>query len=115
MAIILSLKNLLATRLYFSFCISLTGFLLLQGCSTSLNHWKGEKISSLSSTWGLPKKILPDNKGGKIYVYDRSPWETQTNYLGNHTNPTRLIGFYINKRGIIYGSKEFPLGRSLYK
>ena len=111
----LLLKNFTSIRLGLFICISLSGCLLLAGCAMNLNHWKGQKKSKLVSTWGSPKKTISDNKGGKIYVYDRSPWETRTNYLGNNTGPTRLIGFYINKRGVIYGWKELPLGKSLYK
>jgi len=97
------------------FCICLSAALLFQGCALSLNHWKGVKKSELISTWGAPKKILPTRKGGNILVYDRSPWETDMNYLGNHTSPTRLIGFYVNKMEIVYDWKEFPLGKTLYK
>ena len=87
---------------------------MLQGCTASFNHFKGKSKSALISNWGPPKKIL-SNKGRKVYVYDRSPWETKINYLGNYTSPTRLIGFYIDKRGVVYDWKELPLGRSLYK
>ena len=111
----LSLKNFVPIRLGFLVCISLPAFLLLAGCAMNLDYWKGQKKSKLISTWGSPQKTLPDRKGGKVYVYDRSPWETKTNYLGNNTGPTRLIGLYIKKKGVIYGWKELPLGKSLYK
>ena len=111
----LSLQSFFLIRFGFLVCISMSAFFLLTSCTMSLNHWKGKNKSKLISTWGSPQKTLPDKKGGKVYVYDRSPWETKTNYLGNNTGPTRLIGFYINKRGIIYGWKELPLGKSLYK
>ena len=111
----LSSKIFILIRLRFIACISLQAFLLLAGCAMSLDYWKGQKKSKLISTWGSPQKTIPDKKGGEVYVYDRSPWETKTNYLGNNTGPTRLIGFYINKRGVVYGWKELPLGKSLYK
>ena len=111
----LSLKSIVPIRLCFLVCVSLSAFLFLTGCATNFNHWKGQKKSKLISTWGSPKKTLSDKNGGEVYVYDRSPWETKTSYLGNNTGPTRLIGFYINKRGVIYGWKELPLGKSLYK
>ncbi len=111
----LSLKSFVPIRLGLLVCISLSASLLFVGCTMSLNHWKGQTKSKLISTWGSPQRTLPDKKGGKVYIYDRSPWETKTNYLGNNTGPTRLIGFYINKRGVIYGWKELPLGKSLYK
>ena len=111
----LSSKIFILIRLRFIACISLQAFLLLAGCAMSLDYWKGQKKSKLISTWGSPQKTIPDKKGGEVYVYDRSPWETKTNYLGNNTGPTRLIGFYINKRGGVYGWKELPLGKSLYK
>jgi len=69
----------------------------------------------MKASWGTPEKTISDRKGGEILVYDRTPRETNVNYLGNYTSPTRRIGFYVNKKGIIYGWKELPLGTTLYK
>ena len=109
------MKNLVATRLGILVCVSLSTVLLLQGCALSLDHWKGKRKSTLISTWGTPEKTISDRKGGKILVYNRTPRETNVSYLGNYTPPTRRIGFYVNKKGVIYGWKELPLGKTLYK
>ena len=109
------LRNLLTAQLKLLLFVGLLTAFLFQGCALGFDHWKGKKTSSLISTWGKPNKTLPDRKGGKVLVYDRSPRETDVNYLGNYTAPTRKIGFYVNEKGIIYGWKELPLGKTLYK
>lgn len=95
--------------------LSLVAAVSWQGCALSFDHWKGKRQSQLTASWGSPTKTLTNPKGGKVLVYDRSPWETDVNYLGNPTTPTRRIGFYVNTKGIIHDWKEIPVGKTLYK
>ncbi|GEM_PF-3461297 len=87
------------------------------GCATPAmyNSWKGAHVSELIEEWGKPKKKVFLEKGGTLYIYNKVPGEAQVNYLDNYTPPTKLVGFYANKKGIIYKWKEKPLGKSLFK
>ena len=97
-------------------------FLILQlvfvmGCATPemYNSWKGAHISELVEEWGKPQKKVRLEKGGVLLIYNKVPGETRVNYLDNYSPPTKLVGFYANKNGIIYKWKEKPLGKSLFK
>lgn len=87
------------------------------GCTTPAmyNSWKGAHISELIEEWGKPQKKVRLEKGGILLIYNKIPGETQTTYLDNYSPPTKLVGFYANKKGIIYKWKEKPLGKSLFK
>jgi len=90
---------------------------LVMGCATPemYNSWKGAHISELVEEWGKPQKKVRLEKGNVILIYNKIPGETRVNYLDNYTPPTKLVGFYANKNGIIYKWKEKPLGKSLFK
>lgn len=96
-------------------------FLFLQialvGCATPgmYNSWKGAHISELVEEWGKPQKKVRLEKGDVLFIYNKVPGETRVNYLDNYSPPTKLVGFYANKKGIIYKWKEKPLGKSLFK
>jgi hypothetical protein len=97
-------------------------FLILQlviamGCATPemYNSWKGAHISELVEEWGKPQKKVRLEKGNVLLIYNEIPGETRVNYLDNYSPPTKLVGFYANKNGIIYNWKEKPLGKSLFK
>ena len=87
------------------------------GCSTPAmyNSWKGAHISELIKEWGQPDKKVPLEKGGSLLIYNKIPGETRVTYLNNYSPPTKLLGFYSNKKGIIYKWKEKPLVKSLFK
>jgi len=87
------------------------------GCVTPgmYNSWKGAHISELVDEWGKPQKKVRLEKGNVLLIYNEVPGETRVNYLDNYTPPTKLVGFYANKNGIIYKWKEKPLGKSLFK
>ena len=86
-------------------------------CSTGKIYasWKGAHVSELLKVWGKPQKVKFIKNRGKIYIYDRTPGETRKSYLDNFTGPTKLIGYYVNKNGIIYNWKEKPLTESLFE
>lgn len=87
------------------------------GCATPemYNSWKGAHVSELVDDWGKPQKKVRLEKGGVLIIYHKIPGETRVNYLDNYSPPTKLVGFYANKNGIIYKWKEKPLGKSLFK
>lgn len=86
------------------------------GCASPgmYNSWKGAHISELVEEWGNPQKKVRLAKGGTLLIYNKVPGETRVNYLDNYSPPTKIVGFYANKKGIIYKWKEKPLGKSLF-
>jgi hypothetical protein len=82
-----------------------------------MESWVGHYQSELVASWGPPTKIISDEKGGTIIVYEslKGTWGDQKDKRivgGSHypTTPrqpgyvaTRI--FYVNEKGIIYSWK----------
>jgi hypothetical protein len=92
--------------------------LLLGSCVTSqklgtnvATAWEGNSKTNLIQQLGPPTKIVSDEAGGNIYIYElASPTQTPGNIYSNHNNisyttPQTKRGtmmFYVNKGGTIY-------------
>lgn len=59
-------------------------------------HWVGESLKSLITTWGPPTKKSDDGDGGKILSYKR-----------NNGYITWVTNFYINQDDTIYHLNAF--------
>lgn len=106
--------------------------LLLSGCMTAqemsniMDSWKGSHISDLIASWGPPQQLVPDGKGGKIYIWRQQAsipltqgkttergsataigstvyYNSKTTYTpGTNIEIDRTRMFWVNRRGIIY-------------
>lgn len=105
------------------------------GCGTPthkiMNSWKGNHVSSLIRSWGPPDYVTSDEKGGKVYIWERninlpltdarsetkgtitySPYRNEYTIKSNtvYTDAIVLKGkkvrmFWVDQNGIIYGWK----------
>lgn len=82
--------------------------LLLAGCASTTNKlmvsWVGHTAAELVQSWGAPASVVPDGKGGQVYVWR---WYvdlgTNYNYGYAHSNGWwRVREFYVNPEGVIY-------------
>ncbi len=56
----------------------------------------GQPISTITSSMGPPTRVIPDGKGGSIYI-----WE-QRIPTGWHNNELRTNTYFVDSNGIIY-------------
>jgi hypothetical protein len=82
-----------------------------------MDSWVGHYESELIAAWGPPTKIVRDNKGGKVLMYEslKGTWgdEKDKRIVGGAQYPTppRQPGyaatriFHVSKKGIIYSWK----------
>jgi len=80
----------------------------------TMNSWIGHSKAELIQTWGPPKSVSSDGKGGEIYTYEKSvsfgqtPGKVYSNSNNiYYTNPqsnviTRSRMFYMDNTGKIY-------------
>ncbi len=56
----------------------------------------GQPISTITNSMGPPTRVIPDGKGGSIYI-----WE-QRIPTGWHNNELRTNTYFVDSNGIIY-------------
>jgi len=82
-----------------------------------MGYWVGHYQSELIAAWGTPTKVVPNEEGENIIIYEslKGSWgeEKDKHIIGGAHYPTaaRQEGyaarriFYVNKEGIIYSWK----------
>lgn len=89
----------------------------LAGCQSAAKFqqtmlsWKGQPISSLTSSWGYPNGELTSPDGNKVYVYSHSGSYVvpqTTNYYGN----SNLIGNSVYSTGSAYTTGGYAVSLS---
>jgi len=85
---------------------------LLSGCavrqqmiedqSEMMRVWKGSHISKVIRSWGEPHEIVPDGKGGNIYIWQPSIYTLSSDLDVEYK---RIRMFYVNPSGIVYSWK----------
>ena len=70
----------------------------------TMSSWVDAPVSALVDSWGAPASVVPDGKGGQIYVY-RQYVDAGTVYgptYAFHSGWWRVREFYVDKKGYIY-------------
>jgi len=92
----ISMKSIAARR------VILLLFVLSMGCS-AINELTqdgiGQPISTITNSMGSPTRVIPDGKGGSIYIWEQ--WVS----TGWYNRELRRNTYFVDSNGIIYNWK----------